>query len=151
VLVILSALFAVAAPPEQTTAHTVEGDVLVVEKKGRGDYKVLIESAQKGDDITCTYFMTSPSAGLFRTPLAMQIKTAGERAKVGNAQLGNVLPYNTASLTGSTQFMPGICTLGLDAMPNAVVLTMGTMSKLNGRSATIAPDDAIRIGSWLMQ
>jgi len=146
----LSCLLATTAQAggwEGMTVPTAEGNTLTVEKKGRGNYKLTLDAPNKGDGVTCKSVM------MVRSILGMQIKTTGERAKADN-QVGSVIDYsqsvNNLGSQSVAAYSPYLCALGLDAYPGAATLTFGTLYKLQGRTATLTPDDAIAVGSFLV-
>lgn len=128
------------------TGTTQEGDTLTVEKKGRSNYKFNLEAPDKSDSIECSQEFLNMRT---RTPLGLSIKTAGTRAKAGE-QVGTVIMYNPGA--GFAAAMPfSVCAIGLDAFPSMVVLNIGSTYKANGRTATLTPDQAVELGSWLVE
>ena len=115
-------------------------------KKGRAVYKMAVEGGNDGDAIKCGSFIN-----IQRTPLAMQMRVAGERSTSG-AQLGTVVSYadGLASLYASgAGYMPGLCAIGVDALGGSVVVTLGGTFKSNGRTATLSAEKATELGAWL--
>ena len=129
------------------TVATEEGNTLLVEKKGRGNYRLVLDAPNKGDGVTCK------SAMMVRSILGMQIKTTGERAR-GDSQVGSVVSYTQSVSNLGNQsvaaYSPYLCAIGLDAYPGKAVFTFGTLYKMQGRTATVSPEAAIAIGDFLV-
>jgi hypothetical protein len=138
---------------QEVTGKTAEGDTLIIGKKGRAEYSMRIEAATKADSINCIGFHR-----LLRAPLALDLRTAGERA-AASTQVGSVLSYSDslAHLTSDkdvaamSAFGAPICALGIDAFPGVVTLTLGTAYKPQGRTATITGVQATKLAGWLLK
>ena len=145
ILALLTAT-ALAGGLETWTAPTAEGQTLVVSKKGRAIFKMSIEGGDKSEEVKCATFVN-----IQRTPLAMQLRVAGERSTSG-VQTGTVVSYADGLATvyaSGAGYMPGLCAIGVDALSGLVVVTLGGTFKSNGRTATLSAEKATELGAWL--
>lgn len=146
---ILSATPARAGGWESLTVTTQEGDTLLVEKKGRASFKLELSAADKADGIKCSKFYDQ-----MRTPFGLSLSAAGAQAQ-GSAQMGSIIPYATSIAAmhrdpNNVMIMAmGVCAVGLDVLPGSVVLTLGSIAKAQGRTATLSAEDAALVGDFL--
>ena len=152
-LLVWFALSARAEDWEQQTYGTAEGGELVVAKRGRTAYSMRITGSERGDAIVCS----SGFYGLPRVTAALAIRTAGRRSE-GETQVGPVLAFadamevlhsDEAIARAAALGMP-FCALGIDSFPGAVVLTLGSAYKAQGRTATLSPAEASSLADWMM-
>lgn len=148
-LMLFAFLSAALAETTEAAFPTLEGASLEVKRSGRADYKVTL-GGEGGDGIKCTMFY----GVTVRSILTSYVRTAAERAKA-NEQVGPVLSFGDGMAgvlkTGNAAMLPGLCALGIDALPGSVVLTMGTVYKSAGRTATLTPDVATQLAAFLSE
>lgn len=151
-----------AAPWQQMSILTQEGDTLTVEKKGRGRYRINISSYLKSESIKCSsiYQPIRSSAHISgnsvsfirRNVLGHLIKNAG--LKSGSNSFEEVVSYqetlNAISTIPYTSMLSRGCALGLVSQNDDISFTLGGIFKMNGRVATVSSEEAIRIGEFLI-
>lgn len=148
-------LMAIISTPMQALAgkatetfETQDGYTVEVERKGRSITKLDLITGDKAEDITCSAFWDNTTA-LGPTPLGLYLATAGSRART-DSQQGAVLPYEIAEALTETWMMgPRMCAIGITALQGQVVVTVGNMAKMSGRSFTLTPDTAEAIGVFV--
>jgi len=155
-LILLSGLSfnsASAADWQEKSFTTAEGDTLVAKKKGRAKYSMSIASADKKEAINCSWGFYGYVS---RTVFALSMKTAGAQAGLG--QVGSVASYSDAyrklisdkAAAEMAMFGAPICAVGIDTFPDMVVLTLGSVYKNAGRTATLNAEQTGLLSAWLM-
>lgn len=139
-----------------TEFTSIEGDVLVVARKGRMRYRLTVREAPPidRDAITCTSVFTPPLWGHSpepepRSSLGMLLVKAGRHAP------GYAVVWSFEEIMGMVSSIPvigpGMCVAGIDVVPAGVQLKFAHNEHQRPQIVTFTREDTVAIGQWLMK